>query len=120
MRELEIINSQGSDLRSLGDYHLVNRLLRDPRYNIPERLRKKAITAIETTLDDSQNDDKLKLTAVKVLSELDKRNLEIVKMSMPTRVEHFDPRKANDEELKKLVEQVLKLMPPMISAEGGE
>ena len=35
-------------------------------------------------------------------------------MSMPKRVEHFDPRKADDEELKKLVEKVLKLMPPTL------
>ena len=115
---MEQVNPEGSELRSLGDYQLVKSLLNNPRYNIPERLRKKAITCIEDALDNVQSDDKLKLTAVKVLSELDKRNIELVKMSMPKRVEHFDPRKANDEELLKLVKNVVKLMPPTLTTSG--
>ena len=117
--ELQTVDPNGAELRSLGDYQLVNRLLKDPRYNIPERLRNKAINAIEKTLDDAQNDDKLKLTAVKTLSDLDKRNMELIKMAMPKRVEHFDPRKANDEELMKMVQNVLKLMPTTLPAELG-
>jgi len=116
MSELVSFSPVGSDLKTEGDFNLVNRLLRNPRYEIPERLRNKAINCIEDAID-ADHDVTIKLKAIQTMSALDKHNIDIVKIAAPKRIEQIDPRKLNDEELLKMVREVVKKLPPVIDAE---
>ena len=105
------VSPGSSELRTMGDFALVNRLLANPRYKIPEHLRDKVVNQIENVLDDPESKNVLKLRAIDTLTKLDKQNLELIKLSMPKKVEHFDPKKMNDEKLLETVQEVLKLLP---------
>ena len=113
---LQSVSPIGSDLKTEGDFNMVNRLLRNPRYDIPERLRTKAIQCIEDALEDD-NDITLKLKAIQVMSTLDKHNINIVKIAAPKRIEQIDPRKLDDEELLKMVQVIVKKLPTIIESE---
>lgn len=114
MSQLASYSPVSSDLRTEDDYALVNRLLRSPRYKIPEYLRDKVVNQIEQTLDNDENEDALKLKAIQVLSQLDKHNLDIVKLTMPQKTEALKPSDCNDEELKELVLKILKTQPHIL------
>ncbi len=106
-----VSSNEGSLLRTEGDFNLINQLLKSPRYNIPEHLRQKVVSCIEKALDDSENSTKLKLDAIKTLSNLEKHNIDLVKLAMPKKIETFNPKQLNDEELREMVQDVLKLLP---------
>lgn len=118
MSQLVSYSPNGSDLRTADDFTLINQLLKNPRYVIPERLRNKAISCIEGALDDDGNDIALKLKAIQTMSQLDKHNIDLVKIAAPKRIEQIDPRKCNDEELLKLVKEVVKKLPREINHES--
>ena len=115
MSELVSYSPVGSDIKTEGDFNMVNRLLRNPRYEIPERLRRKSIQCIEDALD-QDNDIQIKLKAIQTMSQLDKHNIDIVKIAAPKRIKQIDPRKLNDEELLKMVREVVKKLPTIIEA----
>jgi len=100
-----------SDLRTEDDFALVNRLLRSPRYKIPEYLRDKVIHCITDIVDKKDSEDALKLKAIQVMSQLDKHNIDIIKLTMPKKIEAVKPQDMNDEELLVLVKEVIKKLP---------
>jgi hypothetical protein len=110
----QVVSPVSSDFQTEGDFNLVHRLLRHPRYEIPERLRKKVIDCVESVVDKETADDDVKLRAIKVLSELDKHNIELVKIAMPKKVEHTDVSRLNDEELLARVQDIVKRLPPVL------
>lgn len=79
--------SEQEHFRTQAEFSMVRKLLTTPRYEIPEHLRKQLV---EDAADVSKNceDPKTRIAAMRVLAELDKINVEIVKISMPKRVEH--------------------------------
>jgi len=104
--------SDGSSLKTEGDFDLINRLLRNPRYNIPERLRAKCIQCIEDVLDSGTEDvgHGLHLKAIQTMVSLDKINVEIIKIAVPKKIE-TNVKSMNDEELLALVKDVVKRLP---------
>ena len=92
-------SSVSSEINTLADFRLVNFLLSKPRYNIPEHLRDKAIKAVEKLLDREFVKDSTRVQAIRTLALMDKINVEIVKLSMPKKIEKTDPKKLTDEEL---------------------
>jgi len=108
------ISPISSEFRTEGDYAIVRKLLQNPRYEIPERLRRKVVGEIERTVDDEEADPNLKMRAISVLAQLDKHNIELVKLSMPKRIERVDPKKMDDEKLLEAVQEVLKLAPRIL------
>ncbi len=93
------------------DFNLIHQLLKNPRYVIPERLREKAIRCIESCIDGEEVADQTKLAAIRTALDMDKINLEMIKIAMPKKVETRDITKATDEELTDLVREVLKRCP---------
>ena len=118
MSELVSYSPVGSDIKTEGDFNMVNRLLRNPRYEIPERLRQKSVQCIEDALD-ADHDITIKLKAIQVMSQLDKHNIDIVKIAAPKRIEQIDPRKLDDEELLKMVKQIVKKLPTIIEGSSS-
>ncbi len=108
-----------SNLETMDDFKLVHKLLGKPRYEIPNRLRDKVIRSIENTVD-FNDDDRTKIAAIKVLADLDKINLELVKIAMPKKIEHFDPSKVNDDELLAAVKAIAAKSQNILEGEFSE
>ena len=104
------------NLTTLDDFNLVHKLLKTPRYEIPERLRHKVVINIEKIIDHGE-DDRTQIAAMKVLADFDKINLDIVKLAMPKKIEHFDPSKANDDELLVMVKKIVKQLPTVLEGD---
>jgi hypothetical protein len=104
-----------SDFSTEGDFALVNRLLQNPRYAIPEHLRHKMIKCAESVIDANDTKHETKLKAIQTLSTMDKHNIDIVKLAMPKKVEHSDVKSISDEELLKLVQDIAKRMPTVLT-----
>ena len=95
------------------DFNMLNQLLKNPRYDIPERLRKKVITSIERVVDNVDSESNTILNAIKTLALLDKHNIELAKIVMPKRVDH-SARGLTDEQLIEALKVTLKQLPPEI------
>ena len=92
------------------DFNMLNQLLKNPRYDIPERLRKKVITSIERVVDNVDSESNTILNAIKTLALLDKHNIELAKIVMPKRVDH-SARGLTDEQLIEALKVTLKQLP---------
>lgn len=118
MEQIKPHSPGSTDLRTSADYDLVARLLKYPRYKIPECLRDKVVSEIAAVIDNDENDATLKLKAISTLATLDKHNIDLVKLAMPKKTEQsIDVRKVDDEALLKLVKDIQKLLPPVIDTE---
>jgi len=113
-----IVSPNSSELSTIADYNILNGLLKNPLYKIPEELRVKAIGCLEATIDDASAKTTLKLKAIGAMINMDKHNLDLVKIAMPKKIEHINPRELNDEqlleELNKIQEQLTLKLPKMV------
>lgn len=110
MQDTLAISENSTDYRTVSDFQMIHNLLtKHATYKIPEHLRKRVITRAGQALE--SDDDKLAMTAAKVLLAADKHNLDIIKVAMPKRVEHVNVSKLNDRELYEAVGNTLKLLP---------
>lgn len=98
---------------------MLNQLLKNPRYDIPERLRKKVITSIERVIDNVESDSNTTLNAIKTLALLDKHNIELAKIVMPKKVDH-SVKGLSDEQLIEAIRKTVKLLPPGVLDDGKE
>lgn len=103
------------DYRTSADFRMVNQLLKNPRYEIPERLRNKIIGSVETLIDSPQTEDRTKLDAIKTIIALDKINVDIVKAVLPKRMEQTPVRALSDEALLEEVEKIMHSLPKRIT-----
>lgn len=93
-----------SEFRTVGDFALVHQLLKKHSlYNIPQQLRQSIVDQAANTLDDLEATDSEKMAAAKLLLEMDKRNIDLIKIAMPQKHEHMQVRDASDEELKTMI-----------------
>lgn len=93
---------------------MLNQLLKNPRYCIPDRLRFKVVQSIETLLDDVNTPPPTLIKAMQVLATLDKLNIEIAKTVMPKRVETTAVKTLSDDVLLEKLGEVLKKLPPSV------
>lgn len=114
-----IVSYGGTDFRTEGDFALINQLLKNPRYVIPEHLRHKVVKCIEQTIDSSETKPEIKLKAVQTLAILDKHNIDLVKVAMPKRVEQTTVRQMTDEKILEMVKEITKKLPTVIQASDG-
>ena len=99
---------------SLADMDLVQKLLKNPLYDIPERLRKKILGGAEKLMDKfsiGESSDAAFIAARRLVLEADKRNLALVKMVIPKKIEHKVVKDYTTEELVQLVREAQKLLP---------
>lgn len=89
---------------------IVEQLLHKPRYNIPEHLRQKVLDEAEAILTDGQ-DSSLKIKAMRVILEADKRNLDIARMLIPQMHIQTNVKNITTEELLRIAKDNLKLLP---------
>ena len=89
-----------SGFRTVGDFALIHSLLKNSAlYQIPDDLRPDIVDSIKDVFNDPDSTLAQKLAATKVVLEMDKRNLDVVKIAMPQRVEHTQVKDLSDEEL---------------------
>lgn len=106
------ISPETSMFRTAADFDLVNTLLKKySLYNVPSTLRDSIIEQATDTINDANSSTAAKAAAAKMVLEMDARNLAVVKIAMPTKVEHFNARNATDEELEALVVEAYKRLP---------
>ncbi len=104
-------------LQTEGDFHLINTLLnKNPRYNIPEHIRTKMVTSCSDVLANEQAPHKIKLIATKVLAELDKRNIDILKLAIPKTVIHREAKDLTDDELEAEIVKLINKNPRLKQA----
>jgi len=93
------------DLKTQEDFNLVNLLLKNPLYRIPEHLRDKVLACAEKTIDDPYNKTADKLAATRTVLLADQMNLKMINMVMPKRTyQEVNIRKIDTRELIKLAE----------------
>lgn len=91
------------------DTQMILSLMKKPRYNIPEHLRSKILKGVEDILDDNP-DPKVFCDAAKVVLEMEKRNVDYLKLIMPKKIEHIHVTQKSTKELMAIVDEV-KQMP---------
>lgn len=99
------------DYSTRQDFSLVEKLLRNPRYKIPEHLRDKIINSAENILDSGESTPQTKLQAAKMLLEADKTNLRLIELIVPKQIEHFNVKNRTDEELLEAIKETRKYLP---------
>ena len=108
--------SPTSDYNTTGDFQLINKLLQNPRYEIPERLRQKVIGCIDKVISDDADSKgvsiQTQLQAIRVLAQLDKHNLDVIKLAMPHKVETTNITKLDDSDLQNLVVEIINQIKP--------
>lgn len=99
------VSSLTSEFRTVGDFALVHQLLkRHSLYNIPQHLRQSIVDQAAETLDPlNAATDSEKIAAAKLLLEMDKRNIDLIKIAMPQKHEHIQVKDASDEELEAMI-----------------
>lgn len=112
--------SSDSSLQTQGDFGLINQLLKNPRYKIPEHLRENVINCCDEVIKKKDSPDATKLAACRTVLLADRHNLEMIKLAMPTKIEHYNPQQATDEELIEVLKEAVKLLPPMITQPSEE
>ncbi len=105
------LSASPHDFQTKDDFALINTLMRSSRYDIPERLRKKIIGMASNKIEDESAEFPDQLSAAKLILECDKRNMDLLKIAMPTKVEHLNVQKASTEVLREAITEALKLMP---------
>jgi len=114
-------NPEQSDYHSVNDMTMVHGLMKNPRYNIPDNLRDKIIKTAGQLLDSDIEDPVKKastqLAAAKVLLEADKRNIDIVRLSMPQKHMHINVQQASTEQLQAQLKELLLNNPSLIPVE---
>lgn len=109
--------SSPGEFDSIADMGMVRKLLRDPLYDIPERLRDKVLKGAETLVDRFTNGDETAaafIAASRLVLEADKRNLDLIKMVIPKRVEHKEVIQFTTQELEQIVREAHKRLPPAV------
>lgn len=96
-----------TEYNSPEDVQMVLSLMKNPRYNIPEHLRNKIIDGASILLKDS--DSKVFFDAAKIILEMDKRNIDYLKLIIPKQVKHTHVREKSTEELYAIVDEVKQL-----------
>jgi hypothetical protein len=73
-------------------------------------------------MDDPEASRMEKSAAARLILTADKHNIDIVKMSIPKKIEHVDYGKLSDEDLHKKINELLKFLPTPLttSVEDGE
>lgn len=100
------------ELQVKKDFDLINQLLRNPLYRIPEHLRGKVMACAEKIIDYGERDVD-KLSAMKTVLMADQTNLRVVSMAMPRRINKEVDIQITDkstEDLKQLVADAVKLL----------
>lgn len=92
-----------NEYETQGDFSLINTLMKNPRYDIPEHLRKKVIQSAENSLDSLEASDATKLAAARLILEADKRNIEIMKLIIPQQHVHKNVKELPTEELEAII-----------------
>lgn len=99
------------DYQTSADFKLINQLLKNPRYDIPEHLRHKVISSIDGIISNPDNNPKLQLDAIKTLAALDKINTDIVRAVMPKRTEVMPVRAMSEDKLLEEVQRIIRSLP---------
>lgn len=86
------------------DFSMINTLLANPRYNIPERLRNKVIQSADNVISSEESTDAAKLAASRLVLEADKRNLELIRLVMPKHHVHHNVKDMSTEELVEVIQ----------------
>lgn len=95
------ISSELSTYRTVGDFELIHTLLREHSlYKIPQGLRASIVESINDVMEDPDSSLGQKLAASKLVLEMDKRNLDVIKIAMPQKHEHRQVTDLSDDELK--------------------
>jgi hypothetical protein len=100
---------------SIGDMEMVTGLLKKAPYCIPEHLRGKIVETAGSMLDNPNATEAQTISAAKLLLEADKINVQLIKLAVPTKHEHFTPQKATTAELCEIIRKANKLMPELPS-----
>lgn len=106
--------SGDSEFRTVADFALVHELMKKPLYDIPDHIRGRVIEGASKAMADPEVPTKTKLQAMKVILECDSRNIALLKLAMPRRVEHFNPAEMTSTELKKQIDAYIKDNPQLI------
>lgn len=102
------------EFNSVADMGMVRRLLKDPLYNVPERLRDKILSGAEKLMDsftEGKTTEAAFIAAARLVLEADKRNLDLIKMVIPKKVEHREVKDFTTVELEVIVKEAQKLLP---------
>lgn len=102
------------DFRTEEDFKLVNKLLSQGPYKIAEHIRSRVISNAATILEDPNVDQKIRLAAMRTLLLADKINLDLIKISMPKKVEKLDVKQLSDQDLLEAIEITQKLLPKQL------
>ena len=106
---------QQNEYNSVGDMNMVTTLLKNPRYVIPDHLRKRVIGTAESILSNVNATVAEAISAAKLVLEADKVNVALIKLQVPKQIEHFNARNATTEELVEVIKKAQALMPPLPS-----
>ena len=106
------VSPEPSEFRTVADFNLARTLLQKySLYNIPDNLRQSVINQAGATLNGNNSSTIEKIAAAKLILEMDKQNLTLVKIAMPQKHEHFDVKEATTEELLEALENARSLLP---------
>jgi len=114
----QIVSSESTQFSTEADMQIVRTLLRDPLYKIPEHIRDTIVTESAKML--GGDSPKFKAIGARLLLEMDKRNLELLRLVVPRKVEHIDVKQKTTAELIEIVERAKALMPPMAETIDAE
>ncbi len=109
------LDCQQNEFNSVGDMNMITTLLRNPRYKIPEHLREKVIGTADNILNNANASVAEAISAAKLVLEADKVNVALIKLAVPKKIEHFNPRQATTEELIEVIKKAQALMPALPS-----
>lgn len=101
------------ELKVKEDFDLVNKLLRDPLYKIPDHLRQLVVESAGEILADPGSDSSVRIAASRTVLAMDKTNLDMIKLVMPRRVEQktdIEIKDQSTEDLLKLVKDAVSLL----------
>lgn len=105
-----------SDYHSSSDMGMIHNLLKTHSlYNIPNHLRAKVIKTADRIMDDE--DPRAAITGARVILECDKRNIDVVKLAIPKKVEVRNIQEQTTEELHQLLKDTLRDHPELIPVE---
>ena len=110
VREDSVVSPVPNQFGTLADMRLINDLMKNSRYEIPEHLRHQVISSAGKIIENPESRNAEVLAASKVILEADKRNMEMVKMCMPKVNVNFNPKQATTEELETVVRRAIGLV----------
>lgn len=75
-------------------------------------MRQKVIGCIDKVISDDDEPTQTQLQAIRVLAQLDKHNLDVIKLAMPHKVETTSITKLDDSALQNLVVEIINQIKP--------